>query len=65
MSLENKETLLQYYSINQFSKEYIDSFLHPEKYFSKYSLLLAMSEDIIRETGELCNIIDKEKETLI
>ena len=64
MSEENKATLLKYYSVNRFSKEYMDSFINPENYYEKYASLLNVAEWRLRETKELCNIYNREKETL-
>ena len=40
------------------------SYLHPDDYFSKYAALLEVDVNILKETGELCNPVDKEKENL-
>jgi len=43
---------------------YMETFLFPDKYVKVYSKLLAVDEEHIKVTGELCNIPDLEKETL-
>lgn len=43
---------------------YVESFLHPEKYWPLYSELLGVSVDALREVGELTDPPDMEKEAL-
>jgi hypothetical protein len=43
---------------------YVESFLHPEKYFALYSELLNESIDTLKSVGELCSPLDYSKETL-
>ena len=43
---------------------YVESFLHPEKYFALYSELLNMPMSALKEVGELCSPVDVSKETL-
>lgn len=47
------------------SYPYLESFLFPNKYFSLYSTLLGVDEQLLREVGELCSPPDLEKENLI
>ena len=47
------------------SMPYIESFLHPEKYYRIYSEIINVEESILKEVGELGNIPDMEKENLI
>jgi len=44
---------------------YIESFLHPEKYFALYSELLNVQMHTLKEVGELCSPPEIEKETLL
>jgi len=43
---------------------YIDSYLHPDKYYSLYSDLLGVSIKTLKEVGELTDPIDIDKEIL-
>ena len=43
---------------------YVESFLHPEKYFALYSELLNMPMSTLKEVGELCSPPDFSKEQL-
>jgi len=43
---------------------YIESYLHPEKYYKMYAELLSTSVQELEQVGELCSIIDMDKETL-
>jgi len=40
LSEETKLTILNFYNLNKFSKEYMDSFVNPENYFEQYAELL-------------------------
>jgi hypothetical protein len=64
MSDPSKNTILEFYVRNKYSKEYIDSYLNPENYFERYSSLLNVSESVLRSIGELCDRFNWEKETL-
>lgn len=64
ISAATKAIILNGYSLNRFSHEYMDSFLNPEKYFEKYAQLLNVPEWRLAEVGELCNRFDRLKETL-
>lgn len=65
LSAEAKKILLDYYSVNRFSREYVDSFLNPENYYSIYASHLDVSEKLLREVGELGERFTREKENLI
>lgn len=64
-SKDAKHTILEYCSQNRYVREYMDSYLNPEKYFSKYSELLQIDEDELRLVGELCNSPDLNRETFL
>lgn len=64
-SNETKKILLDYYSVNKFSREYVDSFLNPENYYAIYASHLDVSEKLLREVGELGERFTREKENLI
>lgn len=60
----DKLTILDFYNLNKYSKEYMDSYMNPENYFSKYAELLNVSEELLKSVGELCNHFDRKKENL-
>lgn len=65
LSPEFKLVIKNYYGEKTAEYAYIDTYLYPEKYFDLYSDLLEVPRKLIIETGELCNMYDVEKETLI
>lgn len=64
MSGDTKRIIVEFYHLNKYSKEYMDSYLNPENYFEKYALLLNVEEWRLREVGELCDPYSRAKETL-
>ena len=65
MSMNIKRKIKDHFDKNSGTYAYIDSYLFPERYFSIYSSLLNVGEDLLREVGELCTKPDLEKEKLI
>lgn len=59
-----KKAIKLYYGENSSEYKYMDSYLHPEKYFEVYAKLLSVDTHILKEVGELCDPCDLEKETL-
>lgn len=59
-----KRAIKNYYGPNSVEYEYMDSYLHPEEYFSLYSNLLDVEATSLKQIGELCDACDVEKETL-
>jgi hypothetical protein len=59
-----KKAIKLYYGDNSSEYKYMDSYLHPEKYFEVYAKLLEVDAHILREVGELCDSCDMDKETL-
>lgn len=57
-----KKLILDHHSNNLSTKEYLDSYLNPEKYFKKYAELLDEDERELKEIGELCDppLLDRE-----
>lgn len=64
MSPEHKTKIKQFYGLNSPNYAYIESFLHPEKYFGMYSSIVGVEEKVLKDVGELCDKPDLEKETL-
>lgn len=54
MSNASKEKIVKYYNKNMLEKEYIKSFLYPSQYYSIYSILYNISENILKQNTELC-----------
>jgi hypothetical protein len=59
-----KRAIKAYYGETSGEYKYMHSYLNPEDYFTKYAALLEMDVDILKETGELCNPCNRDKETL-
>ena len=66
MSTANKDKILKYFNMNTKSQAFhwMNSYLYPERYFDLYSKLLFMDVDQLKATGELCPLLDTNKETL-
>lgn len=60
-----KRKIRDHFDKNSSTHVYVDSYLFPEKYFGLYAQLLHVSEDLLKEVGELCSKPDLEKENLI
>jgi hypothetical protein len=61
-SNQNKKTITDYYGIQTPEWVYIESYIHPHKYFKLYANLLKVDEDSVRYSGELCDKYNSEKE---
>ena len=65
MSAVHKRKIKNFYGQYSGNFAYIESFLHPEKYFEMYSELLGVPVSSLMKVGELCSSPDLEKETLV
>lgn len=65
MDRETKERILKHYVFNKYSYEYMKSWLYPILFFEKYSELLNVEIELLKEVGELCDAYNREKEHLI
>ena len=63
MSLIFKRKIKDFFRQSGNNYVYVESFLHPEKYFALYSELLNVSISDLKEVGELCSPPDLSKET--
>lgn len=63
LSAQVKKLLTDYYGTHTPEWVYIESFLFPAKYFKQYADILNMEERVLREVGELCDLLDITKET--
>lgn len=59
-----KRAIKSYYGETSSEYGYMDSYLNPKEYFDLYSELLDVDVDSLKQTGELCDPCDMEKETL-
>ena len=64
LSPEHKKFIKDFYrGSNNYS--YVESYLHPSKYYSFYSDILGIDEHVLRETVELTDKPSIDKETLV
>ena len=59
-----KKKIENFYGKRDSNYAYVESFLYPEKYYAMYAEMMLVKESLLREVGELCSIMDTEKETL-
>jgi hypothetical protein len=64
-SNSTKKLITAYYGIHTAEWVYIESYIHPKKYFKLYADLLGTEVEILEETGELCEKPNFEKETYL
>jgi hypothetical protein len=64
MSTEHKNKIKAFYGSKSPNYAYIESFLHPDKYFGMYAQMVNVKEEVLKDVGELCDKPDLEKETL-
>jgi hypothetical protein len=61
-----KKKIENFYGKRDSNFAYIESFIYPEKYYQMYAeVILLVEESLLREVGELCSLVDFEKETLV
>jgi len=63
-STEHKRKVLNFMGRNDSNTPYIESFLHPDKYFKLYAEMIHVKESLLREVGELLDPPDIKKESL-
>ena len=64
MSIPFKRKIKDFFRQSGNNYVYVESFVHPEKYFALYSELLNMPIHTLKEVGELCSQPDTARETL-
>lgn len=64
MSAVHKKKIKNFYGVYSTNFAYVESFLHPEKYFNIYAEILGVDVEHLKEVGELCSIPDMNEETL-
>lgn len=65
ISAVHKKKIKNFYGVYSSNFVYVESFLHPEKYFSIYSEILGVDIDELKKVGELCSLPDLDQETLV
>lgn len=63
LSFKVKKNIINFYSTKNKVYDYMDSFLFPVDYYEVYSDILNVPVSILKETEELTDVYDKEKET--
>jgi hypothetical protein len=64
LSAHLKRAIKNYYGEKSAEYKYIETYLHPEKYFEVYAKLLDIDVETLKASGELCDPCDLNKETL-
>lgn len=59
-----KRAIKIYYGEKSAEYKYMDTYLHPEKYFEDYAKILDVDVKELKKIGELCDPCDLDKETL-
>ena len=59
-----KRAIKTYYGDGSAEYKYIETYLHPDKYFETYAKLLQIDVETLKEIGELCDPCDLDKEIL-
>jgi hypothetical protein len=63
-STELKKKVKDFYRKSGNNYVYIESFLHPEKYYALYAEMLSVKIELLEQVGELCPKPDMKRETL-
>ena len=64
MSLKIRNQILNFFEKNSGNYIYVNSFLFPEKWFKRYAEILDVSEELLKEVGELCDVPNQQMEQL-
>lgn len=59
-----KKAIRDYFGEKSQEYSYIETYLHPDKFYERYSELLDIDLETLKNIGELCNPPDVDKETL-
>lgn len=59
---KSKDVLANYFGVHTPEWVFIESYLFPDMYYDKYAKILEVDINIIKQTGELCDLYDEEKE---
>ena len=64
-SADSKKMLSTYYGIHTPEWVFMESYVYPEKYFTKYASILMIDVEILKKVGELCEKYDQTREMCI
>jgi len=64
MTADHKKIIKSFFSQNNSHYSYIESYLHPERFFGMYAELLGVKVSELKTVGELCSLVDFDKENL-
>lgn len=64
MTPDHKKIIKNFFSQNNSHYSYIESYLHPERFFGMYADLLGVKVSELKSVGELCSLVDFNKENL-
>ena len=59
-----KRAIKTYYGDKSAEYKYIETYLYPDRYYDVYAKLLDIDVETLKESGELCNPCDLDKEIL-
>ena len=65
MSDNIKRKILNFFEKNSGNYVYVKGFLYPETHYSDYARILNVDIELLKSVGELCDIPNLEKETLL
>jgi hypothetical protein len=65
LSNSHKVCVKNFFSNNKNHLTYIQSYLHPDRFYDMYAELLSVPVEDLKRVGELCSKPDLEKETLL
>ncbi len=63
-SVNAKKLITNFYGIHTPEWVYIESYIHPSKYFKNYAEILGVDEQDLRKGGELCDRYSVERENI-
>ena len=64
LSSNYKKRVENFYGRTNSNYAYVESYMYPEKYYKMYSEMIGIEESVLKEVGELCSLVDFDKETL-
>ena len=65
LDIELKGKIKSFFDVNSANYVYMNSYLHPESFFSNYADVLDIDIEVLESVGELCSKPDFEKEIFI
>lgn len=65
LSLKTKDKIQNFFQKNSGNALYVESYLYPDRHFKTYANILNVDDNLLKSVGELCDIPDLKKETLL